>query len=237
MLFQYLLLLLLLVLVIGLSIRSRKLTPLAAVTGGVLALGIFLGAGFTGIAMLGAFFMMGTAATIWKLQNKVAAGIAEKKGGMRNWKQVVANGGVAAMVGVATLIFTNHTLVLQLIMAGSLAAATADTLSSELGNIYGSRYYNILTFKKDKRGLDGVVSLEGTLAGVAGSLVIALIAVIGLSCSITEVVIIVIAGTIGNLADSVMGATLERKQYLGNNAVNFLNTAVGAVATGLLLLI
>ena len=40
-------------------------------------------------------------------------------------------------------------------------------------------------------------------------------------------------GTVGNLTDSVLGATLERQQRLSNNAVNFLNTLVGALVAGL----
>ncbi len=41
-------------------------------------------------------------------------------------------------------------------------------------------------------------------------------------------------GQQGNLADSVLGATLERKGLMGNNVVNFFNTGVGAVVCWLL---
>jgi uncharacterized membrane protein len=40
---------------------------------------------------------------------------------------------------------------------------------------------------------------------------------------------IVLAGFTGNLVDSVLGAALERKGWIGNNVVNFLNTGVGAL--------
>jgi uncharacterized membrane protein len=40
---------------------------------------------------------------------------------------------------------------------------------------------------------------------------------------------IIIAGTAGNLSDSVLGALLERKNIIGNNAVNFLNTFIAAL--------
>jgi uncharacterized membrane protein len=46
-----------------------------------------------------------------------------------------------------------------------------------------------------------------------------------------------LAGTVGNLFDSVLGASLERKKVVGNNLVNFLNTVVAvAVMYALLLL-
>ena len=43
-----------------------------------------------------------------------------------------------------------------------------------------------------------------------------------------RLVCIVIAGFIGNIADSVLGATIERTGSVGNDMVNFINTAVGA---------
>ena len=40
---------------------------------------------------------------------------------------------------------------------------------------------------------------------------------------------IVLAGTAGNLADSLLGALFERGGILNNNAVNFLNTLTAAL--------
>jgi uncharacterized protein (TIGR00297 family) len=73
-----------------------------------------------------------------------------------------------------------------------------------------------------------VISLEGTLAGLAGSL---LIAIIGFAFypSLQTIVIILIAGTAGNISDSLLGATLERKGKIGNDVVNFLNTLISVI--------
>jgi uncharacterized protein (TIGR00297 family) len=114
-------------------------------------------------------------------------------------------------------------------IAAGLSSATADTLSSELGNVYGSKFYNIITVKKDTQGLDGVVSIEGTLIGVAGSTVIAAIYALYFGIN-NNVLIIIVAGTTGNISDSLLGATLERSRHLNNNAVNFFNTCVAAIA-------
>jgi uncharacterized protein (TIGR00297 family) len=121
-------------------------------------------------------------------------------------------------------------------MAASFSAATADTLSSELGMVYGRRFFNILNFKRDTKGLNGVVSWEGTLCGLAGSFIIAFIFSLGYGWGI-NFLFIIIAGTIGNIADSLLGATLERKGYIGNNIVNFLNTLIAALAAYLLYLL
>ncbi len=60
-------------------------------------------------------------------------------------------------------------------LAAALASASADTVSSELGTLYGKRFWNIMTLRKDTNGLDGVISAEGTLAGIAASAVIVII--------------------------------------------------------------
>lgn len=239
--------LLLLSLILGLgalySIKARKLTMAAAITGVVLALCVFGGGGFTGLAMMTCFFILGSVATSWKFSWKQQQGLAENEKGVRTAMQVIANAGVAALIGSIELIghlttssswwehpssMPANQPLLPMMMAAAFAAAAADTLSSELGNVYGSRFYNILSFKKGQRGLNGVVSLEGTLLGAIGSLFIGIIAAMGFGGGIHTVMMIVLAGTIGNIADSILGARLENKGWIGNNTVNFLNTAIAA---------
>ncbi|MDB5157143.1 MAG: hypothetical protein JWR50_1850 [Mucilaginibacter sp.] len=210
-----------------LSYTKNKLTLTGAITGALVGLFIYKGAGYSGLVMLAMFFIAGSWATGWQINKKTAIGAAEENKGRRTAGQVLANGGVAALLGAATRLFPENTVVIKLMIAGSFAAATADTLSSELGMVYGRRFFNILTFKKDQRGLDGVVSLEGTLVGLVGAALIALVYTLFLGWSISFFWII-IAGFAGNLADSILGASLERKGWIGNNVVNFLNTAVGA---------
>jgi uncharacterized protein (TIGR00297 family) len=214
--------------VMVLSTALRKLTAAGAGLGGLLALGVYVGAGFTGIAMLGGFFVLGTIATGHKRQWKEQAGIAEAGEQTRTAAQVFANGGVAALTGAFALVAPHQATLLQMMMAASLASAAADTVSSELGVVYGRNFYNICTFKREKRGLDGVVSLEGMLLGICGSLLIAMIYAVGFGFD-KNVIWIVVAGTVGNLVDSVLGATLERSHFMNNNAVNFCNTLVAAL--------
>ncbi|WP_223827527.1 DUF92 domain-containing protein [Hymenobacter armeniacus] len=217
----------------GYAARAGKLTAAGVWLGGAVGLAIYWGAGFVGLGLLGLFFGLGTAASSWRVADKRRLGLAEDNKGRRTAGQVLANAGVAGGLGLLSGAFPAFAPLGQLMLAGSFAAATADTLSSELGNVYGRRYYNILTFRPDMRGENGVVSLEGTLLGLAGSAVIA-----GAYCLVRGwgpwFGWLLVAGTAGNLADSVLGATLERRGLLTNNAVNLLNTLVGAlVAAGL----
>lgn len=210
------------------TIIFRKLTIAGAFTGGLLAALLYKGFGITGIVLLGAFFVAGTLATSLGRRKKEQLGIAEKNKGQRTASQVLANGGVAALAGLLAWIYPQQLTAWQLAAAASLASASADTLSSELGSIYGKNFYNILTFKKDTCGLDGVISLEGTLWGIAGSILIALIYIAAWGYS-SLTWWIVLAGFIGNMTDSILGAALERKGWIKNDQVNFLNTLIAAL--------
>ena len=175
---EYWLLLFIIAVVMKLSVFTRKLTTAAALVGGILSVCIYTGAGFAGVAIMATFFILGTAATSWRKQTKQLLSINEENDGQRKAGQVIANAGVAAIVSSLAYFFSQHSVLLLVMMAAAFSSATADTLSSELGNVYGKRFYNILSFIKDERGRDGVVSLEGTVAGVCGSTIIASIYII-----------------------------------------------------------
>jgi uncharacterized protein (TIGR00297 family) len=232
---QYILLVILLFVSVIESIRHRKLTASGAVAGGITGFCIFIGAGWTGIAMLAVFFVAGTLATGWKRKQKTAIGMAQESDGQRKLGQVLANAGMAGVLGLLSLFLPQYKELFALMIAAAFSSALADTLSSELGSLYGKKFYNILTFKKDQKGLDGVVSLEGTLIGLMGSAVMAAIYSFGFGWD-HRFFIILLAGTIGNLTDSVLGAALERKHRIGNDTVNFCNTLVAALVAGLFLL-
>jgi uncharacterized protein (TIGR00297 family) len=231
--YHYLLLILLLTVVVITSIATQKLTLTGAATGAVIAIMIFSGMGYTGLGMLAAFFILGTLSTAWGKKEKLQYKVKEDQSSKRNAGQVLANGGVAALMGMLIYYVPAKTELLGLMMAGSLASAMSDTLSSELGMIYGKRFYNIISWKRDNKGLDGVISLEGTLIGVVGSIIISVLYALGFGWD-NKILIVIAAGTIGNLADSVLGALWQRKHHLGNDAVNFLNTLIAAFVAGLL---
>lgn len=227
----YILLLLLLAAGVLFSVKRRKLTHWAAFTGALTALLLYMGTGFAGVLLMTAFFIIGTAATSHKKYQKLK--INDDDNAPRDTWQVLANSGTAAILSVAAMLFPAHRDEMLLMIAGAFATAAADTTSSELGVIYGRNFYNIISWKKDQRGLDGVISLEGTLLGLAGGLLIALVYSLfaGLGWPVAA---IALAGAAGNFADSLLGAILERKQVIDNNMVNFLATLAGAIAVALI---
>ena len=231
------------------SAHWKKLTPMAALTGALIGAAVYIGDSYRGLALLALFFLSGTIATSWKKKEKRFLKGNAAHQSTRNTGQVIANGGVAAILGILAFFFRDHKELYSLMLAASLSSAAGDTLSSELGMIYGRRHINILTGKPDERGDDGVISIEGLLIGLAGSAIIALVWValrthpgsavletIGPGISpVRALCIITLAGLLGNLADSLLGATLERKGFFSNDVVNFCNTAFAALCAAALM--
>ena len=86
------------------------------------------------------------------------------------------------------------------------------------------------------RGTEGAVSLEGTLAGIVGSVAIAFVGWgVGL-IDLTGVAFCVVSAFIATNLESVIGATLQSKfDWMTNEVVNGINTLIGAIVAVLLL--
>jgi uncharacterized protein (TIGR00297 family) len=179
---------------------------------------------------------------------KERLGTAEERHG-RAASQVAANLGVAALVLTQNfqswLIdshwFSRGTLAPVPIFAvglAGLAEAAADTVSSEIGQVLGGRPRMITTLRAADPGVDGAISIAGTLAGIAAGVIVALAGTLALRGDASLFWISTAGAIFGLLFDSLLGATLERRGWLNNDAVNFLSTAgAAAFALGILAII
>ncbi len=111
---------------------------------------------------------------------------------------------------------------------GAIAAALADTLSSEIGILSKKKPVMITTLKTAEPGVDGAVSSLGLAASIAGGLLIAIAGFL-FGLGIKQAIIVLMAGIFGGLMDSIFGATLQRKGWVDNNEVNFLGSSSGAL--------
>jgi uncharacterized protein (TIGR00297 family) len=208
---------------LGLSILAyavRALDLLGAVASFFLGLEVALLGGIGWVGLMTLFPVLGVLATRIGYRTKQERRVAEAAGGERGVGNVLGNGLAPALVALALLLPAELVprTAAALAFATALAAVTADTLASELG-VLARRARGILPpFAPAKAGQNGAVSLQGQLAALVGSCVMASAAVLG--CQL----------------DSVLGATLERDATragpLSKQDVNFL---AGAVPAGLVL--
>jgi uncharacterized protein (TIGR00297 family) len=223
---------------IGWIAPKKLLTPagyLHAWLLGVLIWGIL---GWQGYSVVMFYFLVGSFVTRIGMAQKEAEGIAEKRSGARGPENVWGSALTATLCALGILavrLFPNsYSLLPTLLLLGYVASFStklSDTCASEVGKAYGQRTFLITTLQPVPRGTEGAVSLEGTLAGVIASLAIALLGWgVGL-IDLLGVLWCVLAAFIATNIESVIGATLQsRYNWLTNEVVNIINTAIGAIA-------
>jgi uncharacterized protein (TIGR00297 family) len=146
---------------------------------------------------------------------------AEPAGG-RTAAQAMANLGIAALV-VAIAPATWPLLALA-----ALAEAAADTSSSEIGMAFPGKTVLVTNFKPIPAGTDGGISLFGTLAACLGAITVAAAALLSGLVTPRQAAVIVLAGFLGTMVDSLLGSLFERRGWLNNDLVNLLSTAAAA---------
>jgi uncharacterized protein (TIGR00297 family) len=202
--------------------------PGGAVAGVVLGASVLAFAGWGAFILLGAFFVLGSAATRWGWSVKEKRGVAETHRGARGVTQVMANGAPAAALAVAYGA-AGEPAVLMLGYAGALATASADTASSEIGQVYGTRPVSLPGFKAVPIGTPGAISAAGTAGGAAAALVIGLAAAAVAVLPLSAVPVVTVCALLGGFVESLLAGAL-RGSY-GHHILNLLNTCVGAGAS------
>jgi uncharacterized protein (TIGR00297 family) len=204
----------------------------AAIMGTVLAT-----AGWKWLALVGVFFI--TSSILTRLDAK-GPGRASRDRAGRRWQQVIANGGIASLAA-AVYAITGWPQAFGA-AAGAIAAATADTWATEAGRWSRTLPRLVTTGQPVAPGASGGVTIAGTLASVAGAVLIAAVALAldgtprgaapTLGARLVWATWIAIAGITGSLFDSVLGATVEgRWPLFDNDTVNVAATAWGAALT------
>jgi uncharacterized protein (TIGR00297 family) len=199
----------------------------------------------TGLVPVLVLLVITSLATRAGRRRKEDLGTAESKRG-REAAQVAANLGVATIVSNPLVqswmvdrgwLFTHGIRPAPVFAVGlaALAEAAADTVSSELGQVLSGHPRMITTLRKAEPGTDGAISLGGTAAGIIAAGAVAAAGSRALDGGTAILAVSWIAGVFGLFFDSLLGATLERRGWINNDAVNLLSTVSAAgVALGLL---
>jgi uncharacterized protein (TIGR00297 family) len=206
--------------------RIRGVSNSGAIAGGVVCFLLLVCVGPAGFLALFSLFVVTWIATRLGRQRKQRLGTAERRDG-RTAEQVLANLSSAAICAV--MYATRGEPLWVVAMAAALAEAAADTVSSECGQAFSKTARLITTFESVPAGTDGGISIVGTLFGIGGAFLVGLVCVGSKLIPLRWLWLVTTAGVVGMLADSVLGAWLERRRWLNNDQVNLAGTVIAAV--------
>lgn len=224
----------------------RAATPFAAATGAVICAQLMYSssahpynAWHTYMVPVLAVSLLAFFATRIGRAKKEKLGTAEARHG-RSAAQVAANLGAAALI--STNLFQSWAVnsrwlphySSKVLLAAALAAmaeAAADTVSSEIGQVFGGRPRMITTLRSVDPGTDGGITLAGSLAGIAAAAIVAALGAFAVYGGLGFFAVSCSGAVFGLFFDSLLGATIERKSWLNNDAVNFLSTVSAATFT------
>ena len=177
------------------------------------------------------YLAAGSLVTRIGFRDKQRRGLAEARGGQRGpanvWGSAATGAAVALLIGAGL----QPEPVLLAGFCASLAAKLADTFGSEIGKRWGGQPRLITTLQPVPAGTEGAISLEGTLASAAGSVLMTLV-LLGLQLlpNLTIAGVVMLIGLVATLAESLLGALAQdRVAWLSNELVNALQTTLAAV--------
>ncbi|MCH9713717.1 MAG: DUF92 domain-containing protein [Cyanobacteria bacterium] len=178
-----------------------------------------------------AYLLLGSLVTKLGFRHKQAQGLAEARGGRRGPENVWGSAATGALLALATALAPPPWRVALLVaFVASFAAKLADTFGSEIGKRWGRHTWLITTLRPVPPGREGAISLEGTLASLGGS---ALMAGLGLALGLlphgAAAWMVTLVGLVATLLESLIGATAQgRFRWLSNELVNGIQTALAA---------
>jgi uncharacterized protein (TIGR00297 family) len=236
----------------ALLVRTLRAATLGgAICGGMICFLITLWPGsFTesplrsGLTPLIFLFVLTFVSTRVGRSRKIRTGLAESRRG-RSAAQVIANLSVAALsvtpqsvnlvqrwmayCCVSGIYDVWAVEVVKVMCLAALVEAAADTVSSEIGQAFGGNPLLITGLQRVERGTDGAVTLLGSSAGIAAGVLVTVAGGWAMHLGARAMLTAFAAGVIGLFFDSLLGATVERRGWLGNDLVNFASTLFAAV--------
>lgn len=202
-------------LIAGYARRRGSLSGSGAVASVVVGASIYSGGGLRWFAALFVFFVTSTLLGRVGRRRKEALRREYSKGDTRDAWQVLANGGVAALCGLAVALSGAPGSAEGCLaggFVGALATATGDTWATEIGPLSRHAPRSLVGLRRVPAGTSGAVSGLGLSATAAAGGLIGL--VFGLwepSDLVVWIAIGGLSGAVGAFLDSLLGARLQAR--------------------------
>ncbi|WP_399251695.1 DUF92 domain-containing protein [Synechococcus sp. CS-205] len=211
--------------------RLPLLTKAGWVHAGILGTLLWGCLGWRGWLAVVLYLALGSAVTRLGIRRKQEQGLAEARGGRRGPENVWGSAATGAVLAVLTTLPGAPIPWLLIGFAASFAAKLADTCGSEIGKRWGRTTVLITTLRPVPPGSEGAISLEGSLASLGGSALMALVLLsLGLLPGSAAALLVTAVGLVATLIESLIGATLQgRLAWLSNELVNGLQTLIAAL--------
>ena len=195
------------------GVRARALTIRGAVAAAATGM-VAVAAGWEWAAFLISYFVAAMLLSrLGRSTKRTRTGGVIEKGGARDATQVAANGGAFALCLMLSHQWS-YTGPWVGAAVGALAASSADTWATEIGTLIGQTPRSILNWRPVAVGMSGGLTIAGSTGGILGAVFIAAIArALALPVDLAS---IVLAGIGGAAADSLLGATVQRRQWCGS---------------------
>jgi len=140
----------------------------------------------------------------------------------RNAKQVFANGGIGLLC--LLLYYWTHNDLYYLAFLTSFAISISDTFSSEIGQYFKGKTFDIYSLNPMPSGLSGGISWIGTLGGFIGAMVCTVISFLFLKIQLSDAFLVGALGYAGMLLDSLLGSRIQAKYLDENHALTEINS-------------
>lgn len=236
--------------------QTATLTTGGAIAAAMVGTLTFGAGGLVPSILLLTFFISSSLLSRRGVERKQAIAGRASKSGTRDAWQVAANGAVPALLAVGY--GTSGQELWMVGVAGALAASNADTWATEIGVLSSVRPRMITSLQPVEAGTSGAISGLGSLAALAGALLI------GIAASLLEreaslLYLVGAGGLTASFLDSLMGATIQARyrcpscdhlteshpahtcgtptvlvgglSWMGNDQVNLAASALGALVT------
>ncbi len=188
--------------------------------------------GFIGWISVVIYLILGSLVTKIGYQYKKNVGIAEKRGGRRGPENVWGSAATGALFAILIKLNIPNQDVLEIAFAASFTAKLADTFGSEIGKRFGRHTFLITSLQKVKKGTEGGISLEGTLASLLGACLMSYIMLfLGIISTKNYFFVVLISGFFATIAESIIGAKFQEKYQLSNEFVNFIQTTLSSLTS------